>query len=899
MKKVCALILSVIMCMTMLMAVPFTAQAATTMSISYGFEEETLGVVDVGNGVTYRQQSPVFNDSHFYPQGSPTFEIVEDGYVGQAMKITEDGGKAFQVGLEAVNPAAGETAYYNFKLKILEDMGTPNVSIRFGSTQMAIFRNEASYPNGPVIFMQGRKTGYYYENNEWYDVTVISSGDSQRVDMIVKDAKGNVYTGYRNSDYKYPVIRSHDSDTDGAALAGTSILLDEIKIIQGTHDEVLNLISTSHGEIVVPSNKEVIATEGFDDASITNIHNYANASAALSAPALWSSYVTTTMIDDGNGGYAPQLTSISGKQACVSTEPVEIGDDKTFVFFRFKPVDQGTGIIGMTLNPASPGSSNGHDVLIRGGRFDTLSYWGSKSNFTFTPNMWYNFVFEFENVDGTNQATLHVYDDQYNKVLGSAPVPGTKPTNGAGAGVISNALVSVYQYNGVSTWAIDDVKIVKTAEENSEAFILNEFGKRYFKNEVVATEAFNDANITNLHSYANSSAALSSPALWDSYVTHTMVDDCNGGYAPQLTSISGKQACVSTEPVEIGDDKTFVSMRFKVVDQGTGIIGMTLNPATPGGSNGYDILIRNGRIDTWNYWGRIENYTFVPDMWYNFIFEFENVDGTNQATLHVYDDEYNKVLGSAPVSGKTPNNGAGSGVISNALVSLYQYTGVSTWSMDDVKIIKTTEEDTEAFIKSEIFGKKLDLPAAPQVDNTVYTTKPVIKVGFDQIVGEASVVAFKSEGKSDVAGVVRYAGSTMVDIYPATPLEYDTEYVLDISGVKGLAGQGLASASSQGISFHTAPYSMGTMTAGEETIADGKLTVPVTFTNEDVEELNVTLIAALFNGDKLVWTQTKNVEAAKMGENTFTFTKLPENAENLEFRVFAWDNFVALNPLYK
>ncbi len=206
---------------------------------------------------------------------------------------------------------------------------------------------------------------------------------------------------------------------------------------------------------------DLILYEGFDDPDITNLHNYCKSSGALSEPAFWDSYISFKMQDDDNGGYAPYITGISGKQSCISTKPVEIGNNKVFVTFRLKVVDLAGGIIAITLKPAAPGASNGHDVLIRQGRIDTLGYWGSVRDYNFTPDMWYTYKFEFANVDGVNQASVYIYDDMGNEVISSGPMPGAKPTNGSDYnGEIRNALVSVYQYNGASTWAIDDVEII-------------------------------------------------------------------------------------------------------------------------------------------------------------------------------------------------------------------------------------------------------------------------------------------------------------------------------------------------------------------------------------------------------------------------------------------------------
>ncbi len=925
MKKVCALFLCLIMCMSMLSTVSFADEAAESIFIYEGFEDEETGVIP--NGIVYRGASEVFGDT-FYTEGA-TIEIVEDGYIGKCFKATENGGSPFQFGLERVAPTKDEPVYVNFKLKVIEDAGKPNLAVDLGYSGFALLRDEAhnGYLNGPVIFMQGRKGPYYYENNVWYDWTfkfIAGEGTSDaRVELVVRDNKGNEFTGFMNDreiTNLYPFIKSvygYKADNEETyAPEGTSILLDEISIVKGANTDAINLLSSNYGEIIDNNtdatdsmNKEVVATEGFDVAEIPNLHAYAGTSAALSAPALWDSYVTHTMVSDCNGGYAPQLTSIDKKQPCISTAPVEIGEDKTFVFMRFKVVDQGTGIVCMTLNPAAPGASNGHDVLIRNGRFDTMSYWGSKNDFSFIPDIWYNFVFEFENVDGTNQATLHVYDDKYEKVLGSAPVSGTKPTNGAGEGVISNALVSVYQHSGVSTWAIDDIKIVKTTEKNTEAFLCNEFGIDYVDKEVIMEEDFNDSTITNLHSYmgaTNGNGKFIDVGYWnDSYVYNLqMVDDSKGGYAPQFDVGAGKSPWLNTVGADFTDTgKAFASMRFKVVDDkasangGVGVPIAKLGFGTADSSDalGYELLVRGGKFETWQYWGR----QFVPyevGKWYTIVYEFQYADGEKTVYLHVYDDQGNEILTGDPAY-KTGNL---LDPIGNAKLEMTLYRPTAGLeakvAFDDFMVIKTNEEDTKAFIKSEILGI---VPEEVIVDNTVYTTTPVITLGFDALVGDNSVVTFKSAGKNDVAGIVRYTGSSLVEVFPAKALYDDTEYVLDLSGIKGINGQGMDANSAYEISFRTAPHSVGSMTIGEAAIADGKLTLPVTFVNEGAKELNTTFIVALFDGDKLVWSRARNIVGGNMGANVFTFNALPEGADAMELKVFAWGNVGGMQPLYK
>ena len=66
--------------------------------------------------------------------------------------------------------------------------------------------------------------------------------------------------------------------------------------------------------------------------------------------------------------------------------------------------------------------------------------------------------------------------------------------------------------------------------------------------------------------------------------------------------------------------------------------------------------------------------------------------------------------------------------------------------------------------------------------------------------------------------------------------------------------------------------------------------------NEAVEELSAILIVALFDGDKLAWSNTKFITGGDMGENTFTFENIPEGAEEMELKVFVWDG---IKPVYK
>jgi len=78
-----------------------------------------------------------------------------------------------------------------------------------------------------------------------------------------------------------------------------------------------------------------------------------------------------------------------------------------------------------------------------------------------------------------------------------------------------------------------------------------------------------------------------------------------------------------------------------------------------------------------------------------------------------------------------------------------------------------------------------------------------------------------------------------------------------------------------------------------------RITLPVTFVNEGAKELNTTFIVALFDGDKLVWSRARNIVGGNMGANVFTFNALPEGADAMELKVFAWGNVGGMQPLYK
>lgn len=462
-----------------------------------------------------------------------------------------------------------------------------------------------------------------------------------------------------------------------------------------------------------------------------------------------------------------------------------------------------------------------------------------------------------------------------------------------------------------SSYSIDEVTAIYGGQKENISFVSANYGEKYVpvapvEKTVEMLETFDDSTIANLNYYINNSKIGDSKnfvdnGFWTSYTGLSMESDCKGGYAPELTVISGRRPWFNTKTVEYGNNKAFASMRFKVVNDNNDTAPIAdLGFGTADSSSnkgGAELKIQNGTFETFNYFGN-KTYKYIDDIWYTIVFEFEKVENQDQVTLHIYNNQGEEVLHCDPVLNQALSFGCTlTGVAKFAFKVKALENGthtLGTYSFDDISIVTTSEESSEDFIVEEIMGLK-----SANTPGTVYTTTPVVKANFDQVVAEGSTAKFTAEGKEDVETVITGTGTPLVEIIPVTPLDYGTSYVLDLSNIKGLNEQAFATASAGTYMMNVAPYSVGTMAVGTPAFADGKMTVNVTFTNAQVGQLNTNLIAALYDANnKLVWAQKKNVAEAKMGQNVFTFSNLPENASELELRVFAWDNFTTLKPLY-
>jgi len=521
--------------------------------------------------------------------------------------------------------------------------------------------------------------------------------------------------------------------------------------------------------------------------------------------------------------------------------------------------------------------------------------------------------------DGSYHRTLYyttgVWYDVHIKMAGTLVT--TTMSDKDGNSVVSQRTISgatkalIIRENTVvdgASYSIDEVTAIYGGQKGNISFVSANYGFAYNAptTTVEMYEGFNDSTIANLNYYIRNSKYNSvdnfvDNGFWTSYTGLSMESDCKGGYAPELTVISGKRPWFNTKTVEYGNNKAFASMRFKVVNDNNDTAPIAdLGFGTADSSSnkgGAELKIQNGTFETFNYFGN-KTYKYIDDIWYTIVFEFEKVENQDQVTLHIYNNQGEEVLHCDPVLDQALSFGCTlTGVAKFAFKVKALENGthtIGTYSFDDISIVTTNAEFSEDFIVEEIMGlNSTNTPGA------VYTTTPVVKANFDQVVAEGSTAKFTAEGKEDVETVITGTGTPLVEIIPVKPLDYGTSYVLDLSNIKGLNQQAFSTASAGTYMMNVAPYSVGTMEVGTPAFADGKMTVNVTFTNAEVGQLNTNLIAALYDANnKLVWAQKKNVAEAKMGQNVFTFSNLPENASELELRVFAWDNFTTLKPLY-
>ena len=631
---------------------------------------------------------------------------------------------------------------------------------------------------------------------------------------------------------------------------------------------LLSLVTVAQADVTYP------LVESFEDEEVGTIANGVvyRGESPIFGDTFYLTTATAEIVNDGYNGKCFKVTEQGGAWYQLGTEYfVSTAAEPVYVNFKLR-IDNdanGTASLPIKLN----GTENFIYIQQNSDRSVIWPVNDGGSRIPYTVGEWYDFTIKF--VPG--RADIIVKDKNGNVATGyrDTGVTGNDFLDFKGAG---NANTTAIEGTGIS---LDEFYVTKGGSLAN--LVSSDIGTVPVEKTAIAEEDFNNGEIADLSAYLRSSVVNKDNGMWTSYVTHTMVDDCNGGYAPQLTGMAGKTPWINTISTPItATEKTFVSLKWKACTSTiANILSIGFGDAVAGTDGGYELRMMNGNFEPWNYWGR-RNIAYTPDVWYTIAVEFQKVNDVDQATLYIYDDLGNEVMKRTP-EGATSRYG-----ITGAKLGIFQYAGAPTYCLDDIRILQTpAATDSEAFIKSELVGEK------------VSSTTPVITAEFDKAISADSTAKFVA-GSTEIPAVVTVVNPITVEITPASALDYSTSYTLDLSGIKTNEDLGLAAGSTTSLAVNTPAYSLGTMTLGDVAISGTTLTVPVTFANAAYKEVYTNLIAALYDASgNLVWVDFQNVKGATMGANTFTFIGLPEGANVENIKIFAWDNFSSMMPLYR
>lgn len=217
-------------------------------------------------------------------------------------------------------------------------------------------------------------------------------------------------------------------------------------------------------------------------------------------------------------------------------------------------------------------------------------------------------------------------------------------------------------------------------------------------------------------------------------------------------------------------------------------------------------------------------------------------------------------------------------------------------AIDDVRIIIGDGTDVP-LLKDSSHGS-----TGTAVRPDAWSIYPTMDFYFNQPV--TGTISLKND-----SGIVVYTSDTMTaqDVIKFEPprLDYDTTYTVDFSEMKSLGG---ASAENTMLNIRTAPYYTGDMLVGD-VISDTSrraLTVPVTFTSNQLEQVDVSIMAALYGDDleagskdKIMWIGREKVFGRAIGDTALLyFDKLPDGFENMTLKLFAFESLETLRPIF-
>ena len=642
---------------------------------------------------------------------------------------------------------------------------------------------------------------------------------------------------------------------------------------------LLSLVPVAQADVTYP------LVETFDDETV-GVMTISGVTYRNESPIFGSNYFVdnaTDIIEIAENGYKGncyKITETANNWYQVATESfVSTAEEPVYVNFKLR-IDNnadGTAVLPIRLN----GTTN--FILIQNDGSYPAIYFASNNtqHLPYVVGRWYDFSIKLT----PGRADVVVKDEYGNVGSGFRAdkyVTGNDFLDFKGAG----AKTSVIAGTGIS---LDEFYVTKGG--SAANLVSNDGGTVPVENTTIAEELFNVDSIPNIRNYlANSDVVpgMSSTSYYVDYFSAPVIDDGKGGKAAEITHKAGyesRKGYLDTIKTPLTNDtKVFVSARLKFGNSHYYGIGLTSGSDSNGA---YDILVSNGQFKPGGSSYHLGSYpatNFNTDNWYTIIFEFLKDNGVDKANLHIYDDNGTQILKKEGTAGVNAHRGA----VNGAMMSIFKGANTPPLGMDDIRIIQTpVSTNAEEFIGSVIFSETID------------TTTPVITAKFDKLLSASSTAKFVA-GSTEIPAVIKFANPITVEITPASVLDYSTSYTLDLSGIRTNEDLGLATGSITSLAVNTPKYSLGTMTLGDVAVSGTTLTVPVTFANAEYKEVYTNLIAALYDASgNLVWVDFQNVKGATMGANTFTFTGLPEGANVENIKIFAWDNFSSMMPLYR
>ena len=356
-------------------------------------------------------------------------------------------------------------------------------------------------------------------------------------------------------------------------------------------------------------------------------------------------------------------------------------------------------------------------------------------------------------------------------------------------------------------------------------------------------------------------------------------DDGKGGTALKVIVPSKKMPQIWTPSYTIPDSgKLYLAMRLNILDDANDSDALRIHTASSTDKSQVTLYaqLNNGEsiftlLPSW------AQKSYTEGNWYDIVtmYEKDETSGKTYVTLSIYNAD-GTLLGSDKAEHTE----------SDAALHFGKYSsGEQTeFIVDDVRVFTATGEPSI----NDILGK-----TSEPVVGDVWSTHPTIDVRFDSVV--KGTIAIK-DGDNIVYTTPSFEGVDMITVNPSTALEYNKEYYLDFSNVKSM---GDIAASIAPIKIKTPEYNLGTLSKGNAVYTTDTITVPVNFVNSALKEIDCTVLAALYNENRLEWLGSSKVFGKAPGTINVLFDNdVPKNADKLTLKLFVWSDFATLCPLY-